>query len=336
MEITAKVVVIAKKPEGKPKETDFRVETRKLPPLKENEFLFKSLYISPDPYQRIQLTKLKEGDPMVGSVVAEVIQSTHPKYKEGDILVPYKGWVSHGILSGDDLNNPLRHDKSLGPISTAVGVLGMPGMTAYFGLLRVCQPKEGATLVVSGAAGAVGSLVGQIAKIKKCTVIGFAGSDDKCAYLKSIGFDHAINYKTCGNIKAALDAVCPDGVDCFFDNTGGPILDAVLQSLKKNTRIAICGQISEYDTLEKPELGPRLFTNLIYKSATIQGFLVFDWAPEWPEGIKQMAEWIKEGKIKYRETVVEGGIEVTPKAFIAMLSGENIGKQLVKLTKGSP
>jgi len=332
MEITAKVVVIAKKPEGKPKETDFRVETRKLPPLKENEFLFKSLYISPDPYQRIRLHTQKEGDTVVGSVVAEVLQSTHPKYQAGDIVVPYKGWVSHGIMGENDITDQLlRHDPALGPVSTSVGVLGMPGMTAYFGLLKVCQPKEGATLVVSGAAGAVGSLVGQIAKIKKLIVVGFAGSDEKCAYIKSLGFDHAINYKTCGNIKSALDAVCPDGVDCFFDNTGGEILDAVLKSLKQRSRIALCGQVSQYDHLDKPLLGPRLLDQLIYKNAIIEGFQVFQWRSEWPEGIKQMSEWIKEGKIKYDESVVEGGIEVTPKAFIAMLSGENTGKQLVKL-----
>jgi len=333
MEITAQVVVVAKKSEGKPKESDFRVETRKLPPLKENEFLYKSLYISPDPYQRIQFHNLKEGDTMVGSVVAEVIESKHPKFKPGDIVVPYKGWVTHGIMGPDDnLDKLHRHDPSLGPISTAVGVLGMTGMTAYLGFQKVCQPKEGETVVVSGAAGAVGSLVGQIAKIKKCTVIGFAGSDEKCDYIKSLGFDHAFNYKTCGNIKSVLDKVCPDGVDCFFDNTGGEIQDAVLQSIKPFARIAICGQISNYDTLDKPSLGPRLLHTLIYKAAVIQGFLIFNWMDEWPEGLKQMSEWIKEGKIKYEETVVEGGIEVTPKAFIAMLSGENVGKQLVKIT----
>jgi len=254
------------------------------------------------------------------------------KFKVGDFIVPYKGWVTHGIVGEEEANKLLRHDPSLGPVSTALGVLGMPGMTAYFGFLKICQPNEGETVVVSGAAGAVGSLVGQIAKIKGCVVIGIAGSDEKCAYIKSLGFDHSINYKTCGSIKSALDSIC-QGVDCFFDNTGGEAFDAVLLSIKPNARISICGQISEYDNLDKPSLGPRLLYHLIYKNALIQGFVCTKWAAEWPEGIKQMAVWIKEGKMKYHETVEEGGIEVTPKAFISMLSGGNIGKQLVKLTQ---
>lgn len=332
MEIVAKVVVKAKTPEGKPKESDFAVETRTLPPLEENQVLFKSLYISPDPYQRGQLYQLKDGDVIVGSVVGEVLQSKNPKLNVGDYVVAYKGWVTHGILDAKEVETVLRHDPSLGPVSTALGVLGMPGMTAYFGFLKVCRPKEGEVVVVSGAAGAVGSLVGQIAKIKGCVVIGIAGSDEKCEYIKSLGFDHAINYKTCGSIKSALDAVCPDGVDCFFDNVGGEALDAVLTSIKPYARIAVCGQINEYNTLDKPSTGPRLLYHLIYKNATIEGFVVTKWASEWPEGIKQMSQWIKEGKISYRETIEEGGIEVTPKAFISMLSGGNIGKQLVKLT----
>jgi len=326
-------VVVKAKPEGKPKETDFAVEVRKLPPLKDNEVLFKNLYISPDPYQRGRLNRLNIGDTMVGTAVAEVLQSTHPKYKAGDFIVTNKGWVSHGIVGGEDANKLQRHDPTLGPVSTALGVLGMPGMTAYFGLLKICQPKEGEIVVVSGAAGAVGSLVGQIAKIKGSVVVGIVGSDDKCAYIKSIGFDHAINYKTCGSIKSALDAVCPHGVDCYFDNVGGETLDAVMVSLRPNARISICGQISEYDHLDKLSTGPRLFWHLIYNNALVQGFMVYKWFDEWPEGIKQMAAWIKEGKISYQETVDEGGIEATPKAFISMLSGGNVGKQLVKLTK---
>lgn len=267
---------------------------------------------------------------MVGSSVAEVLESKHPNFKVGDIIVAYGGWVSHGILK-DGLERIAKHDPEVAPASTALGVLGMPGMTAYFGLLRICQPKEGETVVVSGAAGAVGSLVGQIAKIKGATVIGIAGSDDKCEYIKSLGFDHAINYKTCGSIKSALDAVAPGGVDCYFDNVGGEALDAVLRSIKPNARISICGQISEYDNLDNPSVGPRLFHTLIYTNALIQGFVVSKWAAEWHVGLKDMAQWIKEGKIKYTETIEEGGIEATPKAFINMLSGGNVGKQLVRL-----
>lgn len=207
----------------------------------------------------------------------------------------------------------------------------MPGMTAYFGLLRVCQPKAGDVVVVSGAAGAVGSVVGQIAKIKRCTVIGIAGSDEKCNYIKSLGFDHAINYKTCGSIKSALDKITPEGVDCFFDNVGGEALDAVLMSIKPNARIAICGQISEYNNLDNPSTGPRLFYHLIYKNAKVEGFLCWRWKDEWPVALLEMSQWVKDGKIKYRETIDEGGIEAVPRAFISMLSGGNVGKQLVKL-----
>jgi len=215
--------------------------------------------------------------------------------------------------------------------SIHLSILGMVGLTSYFGLIDIGQPREGETLVISAAGGAVGSIVGQIAKLKGATVIGFAGSDAKCEYIKSLGFDHAVNYNTCGPIKAVLDKLSPNGVDCFFDNVGGEQLDAVLCSLRPNARIAICGQISEYNNLSRPSTGPRLFWNLIYTNAKVEGFVVSKWAAEWPEGLKQMAQWIGEGKIKYTETVDEGGLEATPKAFISMLSGGNTGKQLVKL-----
>lgn len=327
----AKRVVIKAKPEGAPKLDDFEIKEVDLPALEDGQVLFKSLYISPDPYQRGRLNQLNIGDTMAGSSVAEVVESKNPGFKVGDLLVPYQGWVSHGIIGDAQLKTTMRHLPALGPASTALGVLGMPGMTSYFGLLRVCEPKAGEIVVVSGAAGAVGSLVGQIAKIKGCTVIGFAGSDTKCEYIKSLGFDHAVNYNTCGSQKAALDKLAPDGIDCYFDNVGGETLDAVMMSLKPFARIAICGQISEYNNLGKPSTGPRLFWNLIYKNAKIEGFVSSRWSTEWPEGIQQMSQWIAEGKIKYTETIDEGGIEATPKAFISMLAGGNTGKQLVKL-----
>jgi len=271
---------------------------------------------------------------MAGSSVARVIKTKNPKFVVGDIVVAYKGWVSHGIINQKESETIYRFNaemlKTVKP-STALGVLGMPGMTAYLGLKKVCDPKEGEVLVVSGAAGAVGSLVGQIGKLLGCTVIGTAGSDEKCEYLKSLGFDHVANYKTTKDLKAWLDQVAPKGVDCFFDNTGGEIQDAVLRSLRSKARICICGQISEYNSLNSPSVGPRLLYNLIYTESTIKGFMVMAHGLEWPQGIQQMFEWIQQGKIKYNETVNEGGIEATPAAFIALFTGGNTGKQLVKL-----
>jgi NADPH:quinone reductase len=206
----------------------------------------------------------------------------------------------------------------------------MPGMTAYFGFLDLCQPKEGETAVVSGAAGAVGSLVGQIAKIKGCRAVGIAGTDDKIDYLvNELGFDAAFNYKTTQNYGAKLRELCPNGIDCYFDNVGGAITDAVLFNLNTFARISICGQISQYN-LEKPEMGPRLILQiLLVRQARAEGFIVSRFANRFEEGMKQMAEWLKAGKLKYEETI-EQGFENMPRAFLSMLQGKNTGKQLVK------
>jgi len=331
--ITQKVVLVDHIPKGMPNERDFRVEERQLPQIKDGELLYESLYLSPDPYQRACLHQLKQGDVMVGSSVVRVLDSKIPDFKKGDLLVVHKGWVSHGILTSDEAKKVHRHDKSLGPIPTALGVLGLPGMNAYFGMLRVCQPKHGETVVITGAAGAVGSLAGQIAKIKGARVIGITGSQEKCDYLKSIGFDETINYKDCKDLKTTLDKICPQGVDCCFDNVGGEILDCVLRSLNTNARIALSGQISQYNKEDMlAETGPRLLFNLILKNARLEGFIVFRWVDEFPEATRKLSKWIKSGKIKYNETIEKGGIEATPKAFISMLSGGNIGKQLVQVS----
>jgi leukotriene B4 12-hydroxydehydrogenase/15-oxo-prostaglandin 13-reductase len=329
----AKTVVVAHVPHGMPKREDFKIEERDLSDIKEGELLFESLYISPDPYQRACLHQMKPGEPMVGSSVVRVIDSKISNIKKDELLVVHKGWVSHGILDSEEAKKALRFDKNLGPVSTSLGILGMPGLTAYFGLLRICNPQKGETVVVSGAAGAVGSLVGQIAKLQGCRVIGITGSDEKCDHLKELGFDETLNYKTCEHLQEGLNKACPEGIDCFFDTVGGEILDCVLQRLSNNARIALCGQVSQYnqDTLTS-ERAPRLLFNLILKNARMEGFVVFRWADEFPDAIKQLAQWIKEKKIKYDETIEEGGLEKTPDAFISMLSGKNVGKQLVKLS----
>jgi NADPH-dependent curcumin reductase CurA len=221
-------------------------------------------------------------------------------------------------------------DPSIAPVSTALGVLGMTGMTAYFGLLDVCAPKAGETVVVSGAAGAVGSIVGQIAKIKGCRTVGIAGGDDKVEWiLKDCGYDAAFNYKTTEDYGAKLKELCPQGIDVYFDNVGGTLTDAVLMQLNTFARVSICGQISQYNNA-KPEMGPRLLGMLIVARAKVQGFLVSDYAARLGEGYAEMSGWLREGKLKYREDIIDG-FENLPKAFIGLFHGENTGKRLVRV-----
>lgn len=327
-------ITLAARPVGFPKESDFNLIETPIPTPNDGELLVKILYLSVDPYMRGRMNDTKSyakpvalGEVMVGGTVGKVIASKHPGFQVGDYVESRLGWQEYAISDGTDLR---KIDPSLAPLSTALGVLGMPGMTAYFGLLDICAPQPGETVVVSGAAGAVGSLVGQIAKIKGCRVIGIAGTDDKVDWLvNELGFDAAFNYKTTENYVAKLRELCPHGVDAYFDNVGGAITDAVLLSLNTKARIAICGQISQYN-LEQPELGPRFFGLLLVKQAKAEGFLVFQFADRYEEGMRQMAEWIQQGKIKYHEEFAEG-LEATPRAFIEMLRGKNTGKQLVKV-----
>jgi NADPH-dependent curcumin reductase CurA len=264
---------------------------------------------------------------MVGGVVGQVVESHHPRFAAGEIVEGYFGWQQYAVSDGVGAR---KVDPSLAPISTALGVLGMPGLTAYFGLLEIGKPQPGETVVVSGAAGAVGSLVGQIAKIQGCHVVGIAGTDEKARYVvEELGFDSAFNYKSARNYRAKLKTLCPQGIDVYFDNVGGAITDAVIPLLNVRARLVICGQISQYN-LERPEMGPRWLWALIVKQARAEGFLVFQFADRFEEGIRQMAQWLKEGKLKYRENIIEG-LENAPRAFIGMLKGENIGKQLVKV-----
>jgi hypothetical protein len=236
------------------------------------------------------------------------------------------GWQEYVISNGRGIR---KLDASQAPVSTALGVLGMTGMTAYFGLLDVCNPKPGETVVVSGAAGAVGSIVGQIAKIKGCKTVGIAGGDDKVEWiLKDCGYDAAFNYKTTDNY-AKLKDLCPNGIDVYFDNVGGAITDAVFMQINTFARMSICGQISQYNNA-KPEMGPRLLGMLIVARAKAQGFLVTDYMPRFGEGLAEMSGWLREGKLKYREDIVEG-FENLPKAFIGLFHGENTGKRIVKV-----
>lgn len=317
-----------------PKESDFRLVTEPLPPLVDGQLLVRTQYLSVDPYMRGRMNGVRTyadpvniGQMMVGGAVGEVIESRNEDFRPGDILAGYWGWQEFAVSDGTGLR---KIDPNLASPSTALGVLGMPGMTAYFGFLDICQPKQGEVVVVSGAAGAVGSLVGQIAKIKGCYTVGIAGSDSKIDWItRELGFDAAFNYKTTDNYVARLKELCPNGVDCYFDNVGGPITDAIFPVLNTKARISICGQISQYNS-PKPQSGAPVFSYLLTKSARAEGFLVYNFADHFAAGMAQMAKWIKEGKIKYRETIVEG-LENAPRALIGVLTGENTGKMVVKL-----
>jgi NADPH-dependent curcumin reductase CurA len=329
-----KQIVLASRPIGFPRESDFKLVESPIPSPGEGEVLVRSIYLSVDPYMRGRMNEVgtyaapvKIGQVMVGGAAGQVVESRARGFGESDYVVGDIGWQQYAVKPEGALR---KLDPKMAPISTAVGVLGMPGMTAYFGLLDICDPKPGETVFVSGAAGAVGSLVGQIAKIKGCRAVGTAGSDRKIDYLISeLGFDSAFNYKAVADYPAKLSELCPGGIDVYFDNVGGAISDAVLGLINRHARISICGQISQYN-LEKPEMWPRLPLVLLVKQARAEGFLVPQFIDRWPEGIKQMAAWLAEEKLKYHEDV-EVGIENAPRAFIGMLKGRNLGKQLVKI-----
>ncbi len=326
---------MASHPVGYPKPSDFELGESPIPEPGEGEILLKTLYLSVDPYMRGRMNTRKSyapgvqaGDVMVGRTVGEVLESNDSSIQKGEIVRAGIGWQGYGVAKAGTVE---KVDPDLAPISTALGILGMPGMTAYCGLLEVCKPVSGETVVVSAAAGAVGSLVGQIAKIKGCRAVGIAGTDEKIQYIvDELGFDGAFNYKTSDDYGSEVKKLCPDGVDVYFDNVGGEITDAVFSQLNLRARVSICGQISQYN-LEKPEMGPRILGGCIAKRLRIQGFLVGDFSDVHPRGMKEMAGWLKEGKLKYREDVVEG-LENAPEAFIGMLKGDNIGKRLVKVS----
>jgi NADPH:quinone reductase len=326
--------VLASRPTGLPSEANFNLIEIPIPELKDGEFLARAMYLSVDPYMRGRISGgrsyaagVEVGGLMVAGGIARVVESKNADFAVGDIVDVYMGWQEYVVSSGRGVR---KIDPSIAPVSTALGVLGMTGMTAYFGLLDVCAPKAGETVVVSGAAGAVGSIVGQIAKIKGCRTVGIAGGDDKVEWiLKDCGYDAAFNYKTTEDYGAKLKELCPQGIDVYFDNVGGTLTDAVLMQLNTFARVSICGQISQYNNA-KPEMGPRLLGMLIVARAKVQGFLVSDYAARLGEGYAEMSGWLREGKLKYREDIIDG-FENLPKAFIGLFHGENTGKRLVRV-----
>ena len=326
-------VVLASRPVAYPEPQHFRLEETAIPRPREGEVLVRVAWLSLDPYMRGRMREgpsyaapVEIGGVMTGGVVGRVAESRTPEMAVGDIVEGSLGWQEYAVARPGQLR---KVDPGLAPISTALGVLGMPGMTAYFGFLDVGKPEVGDTVVVSAASGAVGQVVGQIARIMGCRVVGTAGSDEKVDFIvNELGFDAGINYKT-EDVDAALAAACPNGIDVYFDNVGGFVTDAVMQQINVHGRISVCGQISQYN-LAEPELATRNVGLLIQKQARMEGFLVFNFAHRHEHARQRMAEWIRSGELRYKEDVVEG-LENAPQAFIGMMTGGNFGKLLVKV-----
>lgn len=331
---TNRRMVLKAYPTGAPGPEHFDIQEEPAGEPGPGEVLVRAIYLTVDPYMRGRLRPgpsyaepQKIGEVMVGEVAGEIVASNADGFALGDYVAAHTGWQTHGVADARDIR---KLDPKAAPISTSLGVLGMPGLTAYFGTLEVLTPRAGDTLVVNAASGAVGSVVGQIAKIGGCHVVGIAGSDEKCDFItKELGFDVAINHRTTKDMSAAMRDACPRGIDCYFDNVGGPISDAAFENMAFKARVGICGQIAQYNDTEQA-MGPRNLRHFLVKRATLRGLLVFDWRDRYGEGLARLTRWVQEGRIKYREDVVEG-LENAPSAFAGLMEGKNFGKQLVRI-----
>jgi NADPH-dependent curcumin reductase CurA len=325
-------IVLASRPTGEATPDNFRLETVEVPELKDGEVLVRTEYLSLDPYMRGRMSEGKSyaapqplDQTMIGGTAGEVIASNNPKFAVGDKVVGALGWAEMGVSDG---SNVRKVDTSKVPLSAYLGAAGMPGMTAWYGLNEIMQPKPGETVVVSAASGAVGSVVGQLAKLKGCRVVGIAGGKEKCAYVvDELGFDACVDYKA-GNLVADLEAATPDGIDAVFENVGGAGFDAALGRMNAFGRIAICGLIAGYNGEDVPLHN---FSSVLTNRLTVRGFIVGEHMELWPQGLGELAMLVASGKLKYRETVAQG-LENAPEALIGLLKGKNFGKQLVKLT----
>lgn len=329
-----KKITLKSRPVGFPNLENFEIKEEEINKLEYGEVIIEVIWLSLDPYMRGRMSEAKSyalpieiGEVITGGAVGEIIESKCPKFNKGDIVEGFTiGWQKYSKMSTNTIR---KIDPNIAPIQTAVGVLGMPGMTAYFGLFEVCKPIPGDIIVVSAAAGAVGQLVGQLAKLSNCTVIGIAGSSEKCQYLvNDLKFDLALNYKT-QNIFKEIKNYCPEGVNIYFDNVGGKISDDVISNIAPFARIGVCGVISQYN-LTQLELGQRVQRAVLTNQATVEGFLVFRFEQRYNLAIKRMAKWLNEGKIIWKEDIVDG-IEEAPSAFIGLMKGNNFGKLLIKV-----
>jgi prostaglandin reductase 1 len=334
--LKARSFIYAKDFKGEPTASNFELIEEDLPALKDGQILAVAEYLSVDPYMRPYLASYyKAPCPMIGGQMARIIESKNKDFPVDSKIFGQFGWRSHTVVNPSEVQKEGLRNCYLFPkfdnvpLSLGLGSLGMPGNTVYFGFLDICKPKEGETVVVTGAAGAVGSLVGQVAKLKGCNVVGFAGSDDKCKWLEQeVGFDKAINYKS-SNVYRQLKDATPKGIDCFFDNVGGDVSSIIFNQMNDYGRISVCGAISSYNLSEILKV-PAVQTVFVFKQLKMEGFLVWRYDNRWMEGIKQIGEWINDGKIKYFETITEG-FENTPQAFMDMLKGKNFGKAVVKV-----
>lgn len=333
---TAKVWRLASRPVGEDFDNCLELKEEPIPELKDGQVLFRTVFLSLDPTNRIWMSDQDQymdpvhiGDIMRGLALLQVEESKNDKFPVGTYVTGLSGWQTHVVSDGAGLNPIVKHPKvSLDAYLSIISVV--IGCTAYFGLLDIGAPKEGETLVVSAAAGAVGSVVGQIGKLKGLRVVGIAGSDDKCAWIKNeLGFDEAINYKT-NDLETALKAACPKGIDIYFENVGGKTLDTVLKQLNNFSRIPLCGLISGYNA-QNPVPGPYNFHMLLMRRVKLQGFIVLDYATRFGEGLQQLEQWVVEGKLKYRSDIVDG-LENAPKALHKLFDGSNTGKLLVRVS----
>ena len=330
---TTREIRLASRPEGEPVQENFELAEVPVPEPGDGEILVRNEYLSVDPYMRGRMRDVKSymppfevGEVMTGGAVGQVMSSNGGTFEEGSWVQGLNGWREHYVSDGEGL---FPVDPEIAPVSTSLGVLGMPGLTAYAGLTRIGQPQEGETLYVSGAAGAVGSAVGQMARLKGLRAVGSAGSPEKVEWLTGeLGFDAAFNYRD-GDVGSLLREHCPKGIDIYFDNVGGDHLSAALARMRRFGRIAICGAVSQYNR-ETPPPGPENFVSVIPNRLTITGFLVLDHYDLLNDFIAEVGPWVASGELKYRETIVEG-IENMPDAFIGLLTGDNIGKMLVKV-----
>jgi NADPH-dependent curcumin reductase CurA len=328
-------ILLNQRPVGIPSDECWKLETVELPELNENEVLVENKYLSIDPAMRGWMNEGKSyikpvelGEVMRGLAVGEVVATKNPKFKVGEHVSSALGVQSYAISEGVDF---VKVDPTVFPLPAYLGTLGMSGLTAYFGLLDTGLPQEGETVVVSGAAGAVGSVVGQIAKIKGCRVVGIAGGQDKCDYVTNeLGFDACVDYKA-GGLWKNLKGACPAGVDVYFDNVGGEILDTVLTLINKKARIVICGAISQYNSIQRE--GPKNYLSLLVNRARMEGIVVFDNAAKYGEAITQMAKWIKEGKLNANFHIEEGGVKAFPSVLGKLFAGENTGKMVLKMSE---
>jgi NADPH-dependent curcumin reductase len=327
-------ILLVSRPTGEPTADNFKLVETEVPQPKDGEMLLKTIYLSLDPYMRSRMNDTKSYTPPVkvgavmgGQSISQVVESRVPEFKPGDVVMSVGDWQEYSISD----KRAQKLDSKVAPISTFLGVLGMPGLTAYVGLMNIGQPKSGETLVVASAAGAVGAIVGQMAKIKGLRVIGIAGGPEKCGYVKGeLGFDDCLDHHA-PELRERLQEACPNGVDIYFENVGGPVSDAVFPLLNNYARVPVCGLIAYYNASEPPPVPnrvPRLMQAMLVKRLTFKGFIVLDHADQYPAFLRDVSAWMREGKIKYREDITEG-LENAPRELIGLLKGKNFGKKLI-------